>query len=536
MRMNPMLQTDYYKVVHPMMYAPGTEVVYSNLTARSSRRKDIDHVVFFGLQYFIKEYLIKRFNEDFFDRPLEEVVEEYKRAMRHTVGDLKTYDHIIALHKLGYLPVEIRAIDEGTKVPIKVPMLVIKNTLPEFFWVTNFLESLMSSIIWQPITSATIANRYREIFTEALDSTIGDTSFVDFMGHDFSFRGMGGLESAILSGMGHLTSFKGTDTIPAIVALEEYYGANIENELVGCSVPATEHSIMSAGTAVHGELETFRWLIEDVYPDGIISIVSDTFDLWEVLTNYMPSLKDVINNRNGKVVIRPDSGDPVDIICGTEIPEFNTEIDCMIHMMSCVMNSGNENTIRKIVKVSGKINEVMYPCSDGEVFQMKEVDISPNEKGVIELLWDTFGGTIVNGYKVLSDKVGAIYGDSITIERAEEITRRLKAKGFAPIIVYGIGSYTYQYQTRDTFGMAVKATAIEYNGELIEIFKDPITDDGVKKSLRGLFKVHKDESGKLCVIDRLTATEAAECLLTTVFRDGKLVRETTLSEIRERLT
>lgn len=495
---NPLLLTDFYKIGHPFQYPKGTTMVYSNLTARKSRIPGIDKVIFFGLQYFIKEYLIKQFNEGFFDRPKEEVIEEYKRVVANTIGHLPSYEHIEKLHDLGYLPVRIKALPEGSKVPIRVAMLTIQNTHPDFAWLTNFLESLMSAILWLPITAATIAYEYKKLFTKYLSETLGDTDFVQWMGHDFSFRGMGGLEAAILSGMGHLLSFIGTDTIPAILALEKYYGADIEKELVGASVPATEHSVMCAGTGVEGEFETFKRLITQTYPSGIVSIVSDTFDLWQVLTVFMPTLKDEIMARNGKVVIRPDSGDPVDIICGTYQP-----------------------------------HHADYASR-----------IQPEHKGVIELLWDTFGGTIVNGYKVLDPHVGAIYGDSITLERAKRISERLIAKGFAPILVYGIGSFTYQYNTRDTFGMAVKATAIKHDGNLVEIFKDPVTDDGTKKSAKGFIQVREvlepDSKGNFHhktyeMVDQQPEAEEKFGQLRTIFCNGVLVEETTLSEIRNRL-
>lgn len=251
--MNPLLLTDFYKIGHYQQYPTGTQKVYSNLTARKSRIANVDETVFFGLQYFIKEYLIDRFDRDFFSRPKDEVVAEYRRIISNTIGDLPDYKHIEALHDLGYLPIRIKALPEGAKVPIRVPMLTIENTLDEFYWLTNFIESLMSAILWQPITSATLANEYRKLFRKVLDESIKDSAMVDFMGHDFSFRGMGGLESAILSGMGHLTSFRGTDTIPAIIAMEKYYNTNVEDELVGTSVSATEHSVSSSSIAVEEE-------------------------------------------------------------------------------------------------------------------------------------------------------------------------------------------------------------------------------------------------------------------------------------------
>jgi nicotinamide phosphoribosyltransferase len=279
-----------------------------------------------------------------------------------------------------------------------------------------------------------------------------------------------------------LLSFTGTDTIPAINALEQYYNANAEVELIGGSVAATEHSVMCSGSK-DGELETFKRLVTEVYPTGIVSIVSDTWDLWKVCTEYLPALKETIMNRNGKVVIRPDSGDPVKIICGDA--EGKTEAE---------------------------------------------------RKGVVELLWDVFGGTITDkGFKLLDPHIGAIYGDSINIERATLICEGLKEKGFATQVVFGIGSYTYQYNTRDTFGTAMKATYVVIDGEGREIFKNPVTDDGTKKSATGLLQVKK-VNGSYVLTDKVSWEEEQQSELKTVFKDGKLVKEFTLAEIRKQLS
>lgn len=479
MKINPFLLTDFYKVGHPFQYPNGTTLVYSNLTPRKSRLDGVNEMTFFGLQYFIKEYLISYFNENFFKQPKEPLLKQYKRRVINSLGsDLPTYEHISNLHDLGYLPIEIKAIEEGKSVNMKVPVLTIVNTFPEYFWLTNFVESLISSILWQPCTSATIAKEYRKILNDFAEKTGMPQEFVQWQGHDFSFRGMSSLESSILSGMGHLLSFTGTDTIPAIDALEYYYGADSDKELIGGSVPATEHSVMCSGSK-DGEIETFKRLITEVYPSGIVSIVSDTWDLWKVCTEYLTELKDLILSRDGKVVIRPDSGDPVKIICGN--PDGQTE---------------NER------------------------------------KGVVELLWDVFGGTKTNkGYKLLDSHIGAIYGDSITRERATEICQRLMDKGFASQVVFGIGSFTYQYNTRDTFGIAMKATYIEIGEESREIFKKPITDDGTKISATGLLQV-KLEDNKYILVDKVTWEEEKNSELKTVFKDGKLVKELSLSEIR----
>lgn len=483
--MNALHLTDGYKVDHRRQYPAGTELVYSNWTPRKSRVPGVDKVVFFGLQYFIKKYLLDEFNESFFNRPKAEVVAEYRRRIEAYLGPgAITYEHVEALHDLGYLPLELKAVPEGTRVPMRMPMFTIKNTRPEHFWLTNFLETLLSCILWLPCTSATTAAEYRRILDEFAEKTGGDPAFVPWQGHDFSFRGMAGLEAALLSGAGHLLSFTGTDTIPAIDFLENYYGADADRELVGGSVAATEHSVMCMGTQTD-EIGTFRRLITEVYPAGIVSIVADTWDFWQVITDYLPRLKPLILAREGKVVIRPDSGDPVHILCG----------------------------------------DPGAPAG------------SPEFKGAVECLWETFGGSLTStGHKALDPHVGLIYGDSITLERCRAILEHLDTKGFASTnVVMGIGSYTYQYVTRDTFGFAVKATYGEVNGEGREIFKDPKTDDGTKKSARGLLRLGGTDYEANELTDRVSWEEEATGLLQPVFRDGQLLQEWTLAEIRARV-
>ena len=481
------LLCDFYKVSHKEQYPKDTDKIYSTWTPRTSRVEGIDKVVAFGFQAFIKEYLINYFNENFFNRNIDDVANEYKRVIKYTLGvQNPNVSHIIELHKLGYLPLKIKAVKEGTLIPIRVPMLTVENTSPKFFWLTNYIETLMSCCLWQPSTNATLAKEYRKILDEYAEKTGGDMSFVQFQGHDFSFRGKDSLDSAKSSGAGHLLSFVGTDTIPSILYLEEFYNANIENELVGTSIPATEHSVMCAYG--QDELESYKRIITEVYPNGFVSIVSDTWDLWSVLNNVIKPLKSEIMNRDGKIVIRPDSGDPVKIICGD-------------------LKSDNEN----------------------------------ERKGVIEILWDIFGGTVTDkGYKVLDSHIGCIYGDAITLERCKEICEQLMKKGFASTnMVYGIGSFTYQYNTRDTFGFALKSTYALINEEEKFLFKDPVTDNGIKKSQKGLVVVYK-ENGNIIYIDNLTLEQRENYkdidLLENVFVDGKLLRDESLSEIRERVS
>ncbi|MBK7130427.1 MAG: nicotinate phosphoribosyltransferase [Crocinitomicaceae bacterium] len=480
---NPLLLTDGYKVDHRRQYPEGTTLVYSNWTPRKSRIENIDEVVFFGLQYFIKKYILEDFENHFFKQPKSKIISEYNRRINNYLGENQVgTKHIEALHDLGYIPMVIKALPEGVSVPLRVPIFTIYNTHPDFFWLTNYFETLLSAVIWMPCTSATIARQYRKILDQYAHETSSSPEFVNWQGHDFSMRGMAGIEAALTSAAGHLLSFTGTDTIPAIDFLEKYYNASSDHELIGGSVAATEHSVMCMGT-MSDELGTFRRLICEVYPKGIVSIVSDTWDLWKVLSEYLPALRSEIQSREGKVVIRPDSGDPVDIICGNP-------------------NGKNEQ----------------------------------EKKGVIELLWDTFGGTTnAKGYKELIPQIGAIYGDSITIERAKDICERLKQKGFASTnVVLGIGSYTYQYNTRDTFGFAMKATYGEVNGEGRSIFKDPITDDGTKKSAKGLMKIVL-ENGNYKLIDQVDWNEEKQGELKEIFRDGKLLADYTLDQIRNRI-
>lgn len=481
--MNPLLMTDGYKVDHRRQYPEGTTLVYSNWTPRKSRIEGVEEVIFFGLQYFVKKYILEDFERDFFGQPKDKVVAQYSRRINNYLGPNSVgTEHIAALHDLGYIPMVIKALPEGIAVPIRVPMFTMYNTLPEFFWLTNYFETLVSSVVWMPCTSATIARAYRRILDRYAAETSAAPGFVDWQGHDFSMRGMAGIEAAVLSGSGHLLSFSGTDTIPAIYFLEQYYGANSDQELIGGSVAATEHSVMCMGTT-EGELHTFKRLITEIYPSGIVSIVSDTWDLWKVLRDYLPQLKQVILDRQGKVVIRPDSGDPVDILCG-----------------------------------KADATEAHF------------------RKGVIELLWDTFGGVVNDkGYKELVPQIGAIYGDSITLDRAVQICERLKAKGFASTnVVLGIGSFTYQYNTRDTFGFAMKATYGEVNGEGRAIYKDPVTDDGTKKSAKGLMKIVRTD-GRYQLQDEVSWAEEKTGELKEVFRDGKLLIDDTLSAIRARV-
>lgn len=473
----PVVLKDFYKVGHPAQHPKDTTLVYSNFTPRGTRREsDPGGVIALLYQYFCKEYLVNQFNENFFALDRDAVVNRYKRIVDACLGPGTDVSHIGELHELGYLPLKVKAVPEGTLVPYRVPTMTIRNTDPKFFWLTNMVETLLSNVLWQGQTSATTALQYMRKFKKYGLETGVDPAFFQWQGHDFSMRGLSGIEAACLSGFGHLIFFTGTDTIPAICFAEEYYGANVERELVGGSVPATEHSVMCMDQKA-GEFETFSRLL-DTYRSGILSVVSDTWDLWTVIHDYLPRLKEKILARNGKLVIRPDSGDPVKILLGD--PDAKTRAA---------------------------------------------------QLGVVRGLAQVFGTTTnAKGYLELDPHIGWIYGDSITPARQEAILTGMRTMNYATAAVLGIGSFTYQYATRDTDGWAMKATYGEVAGVGRNISKDPITDNGVKKSASGLLRVTDD----LRLEENQTWAQEDEGILQTIFEDGFVHNFQTLAQIRAR--
>lgn len=484
---------DSYKLGHMRMFPKGTEYVYQNFTARSDHLAqmlpDFDHkVVFAGLQGTIIEFLIEDWFTQFFSRPLKEVLDRITiRIQGFGVTDISAYEKL--WHR-GYLPLHIQALPEGSRVDIKVPMFTVVNTHPDFYWLPGYIEDVLSAETWKTITNATIANEYRRLLDQYAEVTGSPTEFVPWQGHDFSMRGMSGIHDAAKSGFAHLLSFTGTDSVIALDYVDQYYGG--EETFVGSSVPATEHSVMCMGGA-ENELATIRRLITELYPRGVVSIVSDSWDFWKVITTYAETLKDEILGRQpdalglAKVVFRPDSGDPVHIICGN--PAGKTDHERM---------------------------------------------------GAVRCLWDVFGGTYTKtGHRLLNQRVGLIYGDSITLERARSILFGLEAAGFASAnVVFGIGSFTYQHSTRDTFGHAYKATAGVIDGVPVEIWKSPATDNGLKRSAKGYLRVTKnDNNGRYALHDQQSPEEMATTnnLLETVFLDGKLTKFQSITQIRERL-
>lgn len=484
---NPMLLIDFYKAVHAEMLPENITKSVSYFTPRMSRVKRWDKVVMFGLQGFIKTYLIDYFNEEFFNKPFEEIIYEYKRIMDASLGkDTYKIDKIENLHKLGYLPIEIVALPEGTIVPMHVPMFGITNTHKDFAWLPQALESLISAEMWHPMLAATVGKTYRDIVNYYYDLTCDDNISKARALGAFDFRGEECLQSAVKAGAGWCLSFLNTATVPTIPYLEKNYNCDCTKEDVAYGSPSTEHSVMCSNYAIDGdEITLLRRLLTEIYSNTSFSAVLDSYDYWNVIDNVLPQLKTEIMNHNGCMLMRGDSGDCVEVVTKT-------------------------------------------------VFK----------------LWDEFGGTINSkGYKVLDPHIKAIYGDSITVQRCEEIYKILMKNGFAcSNAALGVGSFSFQCIeedgelkpfTRDTFSSCIKATYCEIDSKPFPIFKNP-KDGGFKKSQKGCCRVYIRCDGSIYYEDGLTWEQATDYekrgnMLVPVFRDGELLKEQSLEEVRDRL-
>lgn len=530
---HPLTQTDFYKIQHIYQYPKNTNLVFSNFTARSQRHfpRTVKGTVFVGLQVVLLDYFIDEFNDKFFKQPLEKALRYYTRRIKTSLGDSVTFEHMEKLHALGYLPLRIRALPEGVVVPFKVPCMTMENTVAEFFWITNFVETIISCEVWKPCTVATIALEYRRILERYAELTGANKEMIPFSVHDFSMRGMSGRHDAGNSGVGHLLSFTGTDNIPAIDFAEDFYDADVSQELIGTSIPASEHSVACAGTR-EGEASTLRRFLTEIYPTGLVGFVSDTWDLWNVLEKVAPSMKDVIMNRDGKVVFRPDSGCPVQILTGTHM-NVHDSINPSMEEIRVAMDYGWKGVVNSTRQFEIKVDET------SQELVVVESAATSEAKGAVQILWEQFGGYENSiGYRELDPHVGLIYGDSITLDRCEQICNRLMQQGFSTgNVVFGVGSFTYQYITRDTFGSAIKATYCEVDGVGRDIFKDPVTDDGTKRSATGLLMVIKDDEGNYVLKEKCTWDEvnSEKNELKVVFENSKLLIRHNFSDIRGRV-
>lgn len=460
---NIIMDSDSYKLSHYNQYPKGTEAVYSYFEARAGA--EWDEVKFFGLQYLLKEYL-------------EGVVvtqaminEAEMLAKAHFMGVDGTFykegwQYILDKHE-GKLPLRIKAVPEGVSVPVSNVLMTVVNTDPNCYWLTNFAETMLSRI-WYACTVATKSAETRKVIEGYWDKTVDDDVDrfgINFCLHDFGSRGVSSYESAGVGGMAHLTNFMGTDTIHAMAFAHKYYDADLDN--IAYSVPATEHSVMTA-RGREGEEEVFVKLLND-YPKGILSVVSDSYDIFNFTLNFAEKYKEQIMNRDGKLVFRPDSGDPVDV------------------------------TLQVLENV-------------GKVF-----GYTTNEKG----------------FKVLPPYVGVIWGDGIDIDGINDILNCMRLKGWsASNIVFGMGGGLLQKLNRDTMRFAFKASAIKIDGEWHDVYKDPVTaqaDSGMfKGSKRGKLKLIKTNKGYETVqFDQIDLDE-----LQLVFENGKIVNEYNWDEVK----
>lgn len=537
--------TDVYKLGHAGMYQKGTDMVYGNLTPRSNRlfKAPVGYdgkMVVIGTHAAVHELHVNW--KRFFDMPKEQALDIYMDIVNAALGEgVVTVDNMSDLHDLGYLPIRVKSLKEGSRVSMKVPVLTIKNTIDKFYWVVNFLETAISQITWPTMTTATIAAEYRRILTKWARLTGTPEAAIDWQAHDFSSRGLMGPEAAARIGVGHLASFYGTDNIQAAYYAKAMYDVSSVSILFG-SVPATEHAVSSSnilyiekmlleGSRPTGDAEEiyFRGVdanlntkelaellflhhyITVLFPTGIASYVTDTYDYWAVLTKILPLLKDVIMERDGKLVIRPDSGDPRKIIAGLKEGEFRCTKQGVAYPLTAWTGAA-------------------LTAPQGTLTAIPKWEI----EGSIQTLYNIFGGTTTEtGHLLLDSHIGLIYGDSITLERSDNILESLFAKGFASgNVVFGVGSFTYQYITRDTFGFAVKATATSVDGEFIAIFKDPATGDKLKKSAKGYMIVTEDRDGELVMTDEVTEHEEQFGELDIIYEDGLFAPKPDFNEIR----
>ena len=487
------LLSDFYKQVHASQYDERITKLVNYYTPRSTRIVDWQEVPVIGIQKWIKEYLIDNFNKNFFNLPLNDVLSMYQYVISETLAsEYVDIGRITSLHNLGYLPLEIRALEEGTMCPIGCPMIEVSNTHDDFAWLVNNIETIELSELWYPMVTACVGKEYRKIANEYYNLTCDDPELARSAFSDFGFRSLIGQEGANKASLGFLLSFNKTATIPAIWNIYQNYGDNIKS--IGSGMASTEHSVMCSSFSIDGdEITSIKRLLKR---KGKLSMVSDSYDYWNLVNNLLPQCKEEILSRDGTLYVRGDSGDPVEIV--------------------------TETVFRLWEIFGGTINS--------------------------------------KGYKVLDSHIRAIYGDGITQRRAIRIYNILMQKGFSvENVALGIGGFsmliregeckcgetTYSGFTRDTFGVAIKTTWGEYQiSEKIgayqgfDIFKDPKTDTNkLKKSQKGCCVVN-DITGELLWEDGYTLTQAHQHpnnILKPLFLNGELLRTTTFNEIRNRL-
>lgn len=574
---NPLILIDFYKATHAEQYPNGFTRIYSPGTPRMSRLPDIDRVTYWGGQGYCKTILIDAFNNYFFNRSEEEVMTEYNHCVGNPLGrGAYGEEKIRNLHRLGYLPIAMYAVPEGTETAIGVPQSVFVNTHPAFAWLTNTLETSYSSYIWHIQISVEVGKRYRKIVQKYRDISCDDNIRVPKLLGDFSMRGQHCPESATTSSAGWLLSFLNTATVPAIKWLEDIYNCNTDTDEVGFGAVSFEHSTVTSNYAVDGdEITLIKRALTEIYPNISFSFVSDSYDYDNVVTNIIPQCKKEIMNHKGYFAVRGDSGDPIEVMAGKKIEwladgevEWYLPSEAKEWLLEYAFDNEIEGEQIRYFHQDGKFYEVKFVAEetnergawtdrkywyvDDYAITFQEIEPSLTLLGTVWALDQTFGHTINSkGFKVLPDYIRALYGDSITPQRCEEIYRRLNAQGYAiNNVILGVGSFSfmcletidedgnphYNPYTRDTFGYAIKATYGEdKDGNPVMIYKNPKAL-AWKKSQRGCVIVAPDG---MSYTDGHTFEEAHAYgngnLLQPVFLNGKMLKEFTLDEVRKNM-
>jgi nicotinamide phosphoribosyltransferase len=455
MRKNLILNTDSYKASHFLQYPPGTTHVSSYIETRGG---DYEEAIFFGLQMFIKEYL---------DKPITyDDISEAKAVMEaHGVPfNEEGWKYIVQNHN-GYLPIEIQAVPEGTPVAMRNALVQVVNTDPECAWLTSYVETALLRAIWYPTTVATVSYSCKQTIARYLDMTADSSGGLVFKLHDFGARGATTEEAAAVGGAAHLVNFWGTDTISGIMAARRYYNA----EMAGFSIPAAEHSTMTAW-GKDGEVAAYENMLDQFSgPGKLVAVVSDSYDLWNAIDNiWGDALKDKVEATGGTLVVRPDSGNPVEVVTET-----------------------------------------------------------------IERLMARFGyETNSKGYRMLPACVRVIQGDGVNEASIAEILAAMEARGLsADNVAFGMGGALLQKVNRDTMRFAMKANAVKVNGEWRDVYKDPVTDRE-KRSKKGRLAVIECEPGNYQTIPE-AELGSQKNILETVYRHGKLIREFSFDGVRE---
>ena len=554
MKKNIVTLTDSYKMTHHNQYPEGTEYVYSYFEARPGSK--FDKTTFFGLQYLIKNWLLG-------EVVTKEGIDRAEKLTTRHFGNDKVFnrarwDYIVEEHN-GRLPIEIKAVKEGSVIPIDNVMMTVVNTDPNCHWLTNHLETLLCQV-WYPSTVATLSRTLHEMFDKYLDDTSDSKDGIDFMLHDFGMRGTSSMESAGIGGAGHLLNFLGTDTVIAMEYIEEYYGG-IET---GFSIPATEHSVMTA-QGREGERAVIQQLLDN-HPTGLLSVVSDSYDIYNCVDKYYGvDFKEQILAREGKFVVRPDSGNPVKVVCGSlDIQDWSKYLENYkddqevldIELKKFIKDvawdtvtdetphgeRGDDYTVIKYM-LFGKVYEAkveidwnrydkQYYYVDGaDIEYNKEIELTLEDEGLLNILYRRFGGTINSkGYKVLNPKVGLIWGDGIDIAGINRVLEAAKKIGFAAEnLVFGMGGGLLQKINRDTQRFAFKSSAQMRNGVWHDVYKDPI--DGSKSSKRGRLVLLQNEEGEFVTSALIEGNEKGN-LLETVYLNGELLIEYDFDEVR----